>query len=154
MKPPEQAGGCRGHMVLGSSLEAGPGVEARDLQEPAGTEQGGRQAPSDTLSRGCVAPRALVPFLQKHSKASGILFSFFFLLWVAKESYFKVRNTCQHPSTAPRADDANMTRSEVRLQMRPLQNLSQKTGGLKKEMKCSEKKKKTKKGENNQQTAS
>lgn len=41
---------------------------------------------------------------------------------------------------APRAGDANMTRSEVRLQMRPLQNLSRKTGGLKKEMKCAEKK--------------
>ena len=67
----------------------------------------------------------------------------FFLLRVAKELYFKVRNTCQHPSTATRADDANMTRSEVRLQMRPLQNLFWKTGGLKKEMKCAEEKKKT-----------
>lgn len=89
MKPPEQAGGCRGHTVLGSSLEAGPGVEARDLQEPAGTEQGGRQAPSDTLSRGCVAPRALVPFLQKHSKASGILFSFFFFFGLPKSHILK-----------------------------------------------------------------
>lgn len=65
----------------------------------------------------------------------------FFLLWVAKESYFKARNTCQHPSTAPRADDANMTWREVRLQMRPLQNLSRKTGGSKKEMKCAEEEK-------------
>lgn len=76
-------------------------------------------------------------FLQKPSEDSRVFV--FFLLWVAKESYFKARNTCQHPSMAPRADDANMTRSEVRLQMRPLQNLSQKTGGLKKEMKCAEK---------------
>lgn len=73
----------------------------------------------------------------------------FFLLGVAKELYFNARNTCQHPTMAPRAEDANVTRSEVGLPMRPLQNLSRKTVGLKKQMKCAEKKK-TKTIHNNQ----
>lgn len=65
---------------------------------------------------------------------------FFLFLWVAKKLYFQVRNACQHPGPIPRTSDANMTSREVRLQTMPLQNLSQETLSLKKEMKCSEKK--------------
>lgn len=98
------------------------------------------QAALDSLGHSHVVPGTLITFLQKHSENRRV-FVLFFLL-VAKELYFNARNTCQHPTMAPRADDADMTRGEVGLPMRPLQNLSLKIGGLKKELKCAEKEKK------------
>lgn len=94
----------------------------------------------DSLGHSHVVPGTLITFLQKHSENRRV-FVLFFLL-VDKELYFNARNTCQHLTMAPRADDADMARSEVGLPMRPLQNLSLKIGGLKKELKCAEKEKK------------